>query len=105
MAEGVLFDIAGEIIKKLGSRALQEIEVWWGVKDELQKLECTVSRIRAVLLDAEKKAALNEQVKDWLGKLQEIVYDADDLIDDFATEALQRQVMTGNRMTKENHST
>ncbi|KAF2319561.1 hypothetical protein GH714_017012 [Hevea brasiliensis] len=101
MAERVLFYIAGEIIKKLGSRALQEIGVWWGVKDELQKLKGTVSRIRAVLLDAEKKAALNEQVKDWLGQLQEIVYDADDLIDDFATEALQRQVMTGNRMTKE----
>ncbi|XP_021690882.2 putative disease resistance protein RGA3 [Hevea brasiliensis] len=101
MAERVLFYIAGEIIKKLGSRALQEIGVWWGVKDELQKLKGTVSRIRAVLLDAEKKAALNEQVKDWLGELQEIVYDADDLIDDFATEALQRQVMTGNRMTKE----
>ncbi|KAF2319588.1 hypothetical protein GH714_017257 [Hevea brasiliensis] len=73
MADGVLFDIAGEIIKKLGSRALQEIGVWWGVKDELQKLKSTVSRIRAVLLDAEKKKALNEQ----------------------------RQVMTGNRMTKE----
>ncbi|KAF2319602.1 hypothetical protein GH714_017455 [Hevea brasiliensis] len=43
----------------------------------------------------------SNEVKDWLGKLQEIVYDADDLIDDFATEALQRQVMTGNRMTKE----
>ncbi|KAF2319592.1 hypothetical protein GH714_017387 [Hevea brasiliensis] len=101
MAEGVLFDIAGEIIKKLGSRALQEIGVWWGVKDELQKLKGTVSRIRAVLLDAEKKKALNKQVENWLGELQEIVYDADDLIDDFATEALQRQVMTGNRMTKE----
>ncbi|XP_057989491.1 putative disease resistance protein RGA3 [Hevea brasiliensis] len=100
MAE-VLFDIAWEIIKKLVSRALQEIGVWWGVKDELQKLEGTVSTIRAVLLDAEKKKALNEQVKVRLGKLQEIVYDADDLIDDFATEALQRQVMTGNRMTKE----
>ncbi|KAJ9158813.1 hypothetical protein P3X46_024359 [Hevea brasiliensis] len=101
MAEGVLFDIAGEIIRKLSPQALQEIEVCWGVKDELQKLKGTVSRIRAVLLDAEKKSALNEQVKDWLGKLQEIVYDADDLIDDFATEALQRRVMTGNRMTKE----
>ncbi|KAF2319604.1 hypothetical protein GH714_017467 [Hevea brasiliensis] len=105
MAEGVLFDIAGEIIMKVGPQALQEIEVWWGVKDELQKLKGTVSRIRAVLLDAEKKSALNEQVKVWLGKLQEIVYDADDLIDDFATEALQRRVMTGNRMTKEHSGT
>ncbi|XP_021669473.2 putative disease resistance protein RGA4 [Hevea brasiliensis] len=101
MAEAILFDIAGEIIMKLGSLALDEIGVCWGVNDELQKLKRTVSRIQAVLLDAEKKQALDEQVKDWLGKLQEVVYDADDLLDDFATEALQHQVMTGNRLTKE----
>ncbi|KAF2319551.1 hypothetical protein GH714_016949 [Hevea brasiliensis] len=97
MAEAILFDIAGEIIMKLGSLALDEIGVCWGVNDELQKLKRTVSRIQAVLLDAEKKQALDEQVKDWLGKLQEVVYDADDLLDDFATEALQHKVMTGNR--------
>ncbi|KAF2319578.1 hypothetical protein GH714_017177 [Hevea brasiliensis] len=101
MAEGVLFDIAGDIIQKLGSRAFRDIGLWWGLKDELKKLKATVSSIQAVLVDAEKKQALDEQVKDWLGKLQEVVYDADDLLDDFATEALRRQLMTGNRMAKE----
>ncbi|KAJ9158831.1 hypothetical protein P3X46_024377 [Hevea brasiliensis] len=101
MAEGVLFDIAGEIIKKLGSRAFCEMGLWWGVRDELKKLEATVSSIHNMLLDAEEQQKQNRQVKGWLEKLQEIVYDADDLVDDFATEALRRQVMTGNRLTKE----
>ncbi|KAJ9158798.1 hypothetical protein P3X46_024344 [Hevea brasiliensis] len=101
MEDGILFDIAGEIIKKMGSRALDEIGFWWGVKDELRKLEATVSSIHDVLLDAEEQQKQNHQVKGWLEKLQEVVYDADDLLDDFATEALRRQVMTGNRMAKE----
>uniref|UniRef100_A0A199UAP7 Uncharacterized protein n=1 Tax=Manihot esculenta TaxID=3983 RepID=A0A199UAP7_MANES len=101
MADGVLSNVVGDIITKLGSRALDEIGLWWGVKGELKKLEATVSSIRNVLLDAEEKQKLNRQVKGWLERLEEVVYDADDLVDDFATEALRRRVMTGNRMTKE----
>ncbi|KAG8650149.1 putative disease resistance protein RGA3 [Manihot esculenta] len=101
MADGVLSNVVGNIITKLGSRALDEIGLWWGVKGELKKLDATVSSIRNVLLDAEEQQKLNRQVKGWLERLEEVVYDADDLIDDFATEALRRRVMTGNRMTKE----
>ncbi|KAF2319568.1 hypothetical protein GH714_017063 [Hevea brasiliensis] len=101
MAEEVLFNIAGDIIKKLGSGVLQQIGLWWGVNDELEKLKSTLTTIQAVLLDAEEKSALNNQVKLWLGKLKEVVYDADDLLDDFSTEALRRQVMGGNKVSKE----
>ncbi|XP_021618651.1 E3 ubiquitin-protein ligase UPL5 [Manihot esculenta] len=101
MADGVLSNVVRDIITKLGSRALHEIGLWWGVKGELKKLEATVSSIRNVLLDAEEQQKLNRQVKGWLERLEEVVYDADDLVDDFATEALRRRVMTGNRMTKE----
>ncbi|KAG8650473.1 putative disease resistance protein RGA4 [Manihot esculenta] len=101
MADGVLSNVVGDIITKLGSRALHEIGLWWGLKGELKKLEATVSSIRNVLLDAEEQQKLNRQVKGWLERLEEVVYDADDLVDDFATEALRRRVMTGNRMTKE----
>ncbi|CAK7354168.1 unnamed protein product, partial [Dovyalis caffra] len=42
MAEGVLlFNVAEEIIKKLGSLAAQEVALWCGVKDQLRKLEGT----------------------------------------------------------------
>ncbi|KAG8650155.1 putative disease resistance protein RGA3 [Manihot esculenta] len=101
MADGVLSNVVGNIITKLGSRALDEIGLWWGVKGELEKLEARVSSIRDVLQDAEEQQKLNRQVKGWLERLEEVFYDADDLVDDFATEALRRRVMTGNRMTKE----
>ncbi|KAG8646271.1 hypothetical protein MANES_10G139900v8 [Manihot esculenta] len=63
---------------------------------------CTqTNQTKDVLLVAEKMRNPDVQVKDWLGKFQEVVYDADDLVDDLATEALRRHVMTGNRMAKE----
>jgi Leucine-rich repeat (LRR) protein len=95
MAEGALFDVANGIIGKLGNRALQEILLIWGVKDEIRKFTETVSTIRAVLLDAEAKQHNNE-VKVWLERLKDAMFDADDLLDDISTEALRREVMTRN---------
>ena len=90
-----MFDVANGIIGKLGNRALQEILLIWGVKDEIRKFTETVSTIRAVLLDAEAKQHNNE-VKVWLERLKDAMFDADDLLDDISTEALRREVMTRN---------
>ncbi|VVA34419.1 PREDICTED: putative disease resistance [Prunus dulcis] len=96
MAEGVLFNIAQGIIERLGSRAFEEIGLVWGVNDELQKLKLLVSQLRAVLLDAEQKQASNEAVKEWLQRVEDAVYEADDVLDEFNTEAQWRQMVPGN---------
>ncbi|XP_059450850.1 disease resistance protein RGA2-like [Corylus avellana] len=97
MAEIVLYDTAGSIIRSLGSLALQEIGVLWGFKDELRKLGDTVSSIQAVLLDWEEKQAHNHAIKDWLRKLKDAMYEADDLLDDYSTQLLRRQLMTRDK--------
>ncbi|XP_062151827.1 putative disease resistance protein RGA3 [Alnus glutinosa] len=101
MAESVLFDTAAGIIKSSASLALQEIGLLCGFKDELKKLGKTVSTIQAVLLDAEEQQAHNHAVKDWLGKLKDVMYEADDLLDDYSTELLRRQVMAGDNKAKQ----
>ncbi|XP_052309941.1 putative disease resistance protein RGA3 isoform X2 [Populus trichocarpa] len=102
MAEGVLFTIAEEIIKTLGSLTAQEVALWWGLKDQLRKLNDTVTRIKAVIQDAEEQAQKqNYQIEDWLMKLQEAVYDAEDLLDDFSTQVLRKQLMPGKRVSRE----
>uniref|UniRef100_A0A7N2M525 Disease resistance protein RGA3 n=1 Tax=Quercus lobata TaxID=97700 RepID=A0A7N2M525_QUELO len=100
MAEGVLFDLGMKVLEVVGSLALQEIKLACGVKAELENLKSTVSTIQAVLLDAEKQGSHNNEVKDWLKKLRDVFLDADDVLDDFSTEALQHKVMTGSKMTK-----
>ena len=100
MAEGVLSKIAGGLIGQLGQPALQQIGLLWGVNDELEKLKNTVTSIQAVLLDAEEKQALNNAIKNWLGRLKDVIFEADDLLDDFSTEALRREAMTQNKKAK-----
>jgi hypothetical protein len=60
----------------------------------------TVSTIQAVLLDAEEQHAHNHAVKDWLGKLKDAMYEANDLLDDYSTELLRRQMMTQDKKAK-----
>ncbi|PON96544.1 hypothetical protein TorRG33x02_075250, partial [Trema orientale] len=81
---------AEKIIWGLGSAAVKEIALLWGVKDEITELENTISTIKSVLLDAEEKQAHNHQVRNWIKRLQSVVHEADDLMDDFSTETLRR---------------
>ena len=98
MAEAIPFGLARKIIEKLSSTTFEEIGSIWGVKDELEQLKNTVSTIQAVLQDAEEQQDKNHQVRDWLKKLRDAVYDADDLLSDFSTEDLRRRVMGGEKI-------
>ncbi|KAF9681370.1 hypothetical protein SADUNF_Sadunf06G0218800 [Salix dunnii] len=87
-----------EILNILRSLSAQEVALWWGLKDQLRKLNDTVTRIKAVIQDAEVK---NHQIEDWLKKLREAVYDAEDLLEDFSTQVLRKQLISGNGVSRE----
>ncbi|KAF2320657.1 hypothetical protein GH714_029843 [Hevea brasiliensis] len=97
MAEEIAFSIAEQVITKLGSLAFQEIELISGAKDDMKKLENSLSTIKAVLIDAEEKQEKSLAVKSWLRRLQGIVYEADELVDEVATKDLQRMVQAQSR--------
>ena len=88
MAEAISFGLIRKIIEKLGTMALEEIGLTWGVKDELEKLKNTDSTIQALLQNAEEQQEKNHQVRDWVMKLRDAVYDTDDLLCDFSIEDL-----------------
>lgn len=102
MAELVLTSLAEGIISELGSAAvkafLDEFKLLRSVRDEIEGLKGTMSTIKAVLLDAEDKQATNEQVKVWLQRLNDVMYEADDLLDEFNTEALLQKVVFGTNL-------
>ncbi|CAN6703121.1 unnamed protein product [Malus baccata var. baccata] len=95
MAQGVLFNIANGIVGRLGSLAFQEIGLIWGVQDELQTLKEIVAGFQAVLLDAEQKQA-NIEVKLWLQSVEDAIYEADDVLDEFNAEAQRREMVPGS---------
>jgi hypothetical protein len=101
MAE-LLFVPVERLIEALGSSAAKKIGLLWGVKDEIESLENTVSTIKDVLLDAEEKQAAGDHaVSRWLGRLEDVVYDADDLLDAVSTETLRRDIMTRDKKAKQ----
>ncbi|KAH7855522.1 hypothetical protein Vadar_025801 [Vaccinium darrowii] len=95
--------IAEKLFSKLGSYAIQQIGLAWGVEKELAKMENNISTIRGILLHAEERQLSDGAVKAWLERLEDILYDADDLLDEVATETKRRQVETQNGLVGKVH--
>ncbi|XXG50593.1 hypothetical protein AAC387_Pa02g4573 [Persea americana] len=63
--------------------------LYGGVDGEMKKLSRTFLTIQALLSDAEDRQIKEEAVKLWLEDLKDVAYDAEDIIDEFTTEALR----------------
>uniref|UniRef100_A0A2K1YAU9 Disease resistance N-terminal domain-containing protein n=1 Tax=Populus trichocarpa TaxID=3694 RepID=A0A2K1YAU9_POPTR len=82
MADELVSTLVNTILGNLNTLALEEL----GVAAELQNLESTLTTVQAVRQDAEQKQWKSEAVKNWLRKLKDAAYDADDVLDEFAIE-------------------
>ncbi|XP_037497013.1 disease resistance protein RGA2 [Jatropha curcas] len=91
--ESFVFNVAEKVLEKVASTAYDEICFAWGLEGELKKLEDILSTVKAVLLDAEEKQATNRELRVWLAKLKEALYDAEDVLDEFECETKRRQVL------------
>ncbi|KAJ4826503.1 hypothetical protein Tsubulata_024820, partial [Turnera subulata] len=91
MGEFVLAFVVEEMLKKLASLALERIGLARGFKGKLQKLNDSLTFIRAVLHDAVERQAREESVKIWLRKLRDVAYEAEDVLDEFGYEVLRQK--------------
>ena len=94
--------IAQSLLVKLGSFAGQEFCLAWGLEADIARLEKRLSAIAAVLSDAEQKQSKNNKIRFWLNDLREVLYDAEDVLDEIECETLRRQVVktTGSTSRK-----
>ncbi|XP_028116201.1 putative disease resistance protein RGA4 [Camellia sinensis] len=77
------------VLKNLNSLIQNEVGLLCGVNPEMTKLSSTLSTIQAVLEDAEQTQLQNKAIQTWLKELNDAAYEADDILDECATEALQ----------------
>ena len=91
-AASLAFAVAQTLLTALQLPELKEIIGICGYESKLKKLEDTVTRISAALQDAEAREELSRQQLDYVGKLKDAVYDADDLLDEFITRKQQQQI-------------
>ncbi|KAJ0716989.1 putative P-loop containing nucleoside triphosphate hydrolase, leucine-rich repeat domain superfamily [Helianthus annuus] len=91
MAEPMLFALLPMIIDKLINEASKNIARYKGMGAEIEKCQDSLKLIQDVLADASEKEITNQSVKGWLNNLQHLAYDIDDVLDGWATEAMQHE--------------
>ncbi|XP_072061686.1 putative disease resistance protein RGA3 isoform X1 [Arachis hypogaea] len=94
MAEQIPYGVAASLINKIASLAFREIGRIYGVMDDLEKLKDTLESIKVVLSDAELKQGQNATVAHWIKRFKQVLYDADDLLDDVFIKDLRRKRMS-----------
>ncbi|KAL5788893.1 hypothetical protein ACOSP7_005842 [Xanthoceras sorbifolium] len=85
------------LFHRLASSELLQFLRQEGLYKKLQKWEKTLTMVQAVLGDAEEKQLTDMAVKMWLDNLRDLAYDVEDILDEFATEALSRKLKLQHR--------
>jgi Leucine-rich repeat (LRR) protein len=96
MAEALLSAFLGVLFDRLVSPELLNFARREGLEKKIETWSKMLPRIEAVLDDAEEKQENGFAVKRWLDDLRDLAYDADDILDEFATEALRQKLAGGN---------
>ncbi|KAL0423825.1 UNVERIFIED_CONTAM: Disease resistance protein RGA2 [Sesamum radiatum] len=78
------------IFRTLSSAALKEIGAIWGLQNDLHSLQSLFCTIQLVLQDAEIKQRNSPPIQNWLLKLKDVAYDAENVVDRIATFGLRR---------------
>ncbi|KDO37314.1 hypothetical protein CISIN_1g044195mg, partial [Citrus sinensis] len=91
IGEAVLTASFELLIKKLAS--LELFTQHEKLKADFMRWKDKMEMIQAVLADAEDRQTKDKSVKKWLDKLQNLAYDVEDILDEFETEALRREML------------
>ena len=91
--DALLSTAIGFLFDKLASSDLIKYAREENVYCELKKWEKELQSIRQELNDAEEKQTTQAAVKSWLVDLRDLAYDMEDILDEFAYEAMRRNPM------------
>nr|POF18740.1 putative disease resistance rpp13-like protein 1 [Quercus suber] len=100
IGEAALSSFFEGLFDKLASSDLLKIFQQEKLHADLKNWKTTLLKIRAVLDDAEEKQMTSRLVKIWLVELEDLAHDADDILDEFATEVLRRKLNAEPRTRK-----
>ena len=83
----ILSPIVQVLFDRMASLKAFEFGQWKPSDEVLKKLKTPLLLINAVLNDAEEKQITNPAVKEWVIELKDVAYDAEDVLDEIATDA------------------
>ncbi|KAK2633973.1 hypothetical protein Ddye_028765 [Dipteronia dyeriana] len=91
--EALLFVAITTLFDKLASTDLVQFGRQEQILAALKKWEIILRHTYIVLDDADERQIADRFVKDWLSKVRNLAYDVEDILDEFATEALRRKLV------------
>ncbi|XP_047954816.1 putative disease resistance protein RGA3 [Salvia hispanica] len=80
------------LVQNLIDHSKKEFSLVRGLKKEAKKLSESLDMIQKFLNDAEKRIIPGEAVKSWLKKLENVAFDADNVLDEFNYHLLCKQI-------------
>ncbi|KAL6841445.1 hypothetical protein ACP4OV_028963 [Aristida adscensionis] len=92
IGEAVLSAFMQALFDKVIAAAFGELKFPRDVTEELQNLSSSLSTIQAHVEDAEERQLKDKAARSWLAKLKDVAYEMDDLLDEYAAEALRSKL-------------
>lgn len=100
--EAIAADLAKDSVQSLLKAIVgsigKEIALAWGFKDDLKDLQKKLTRLNYLLSGAESKFGSgspefeNPVLRDWVKKVADVAYRAEDVVDEYAYEVLNRKL-------------
>ncbi|XVF78409.1 hypothetical protein PTKIN_Ptkin14bG0130000 [Pterospermum kingtungense] len=92
MTESLIILVLDQLLSITRQQARQQLKLVTGVDEEVNNLTSQLHAIKAVLEDAEKRQVNESAVKYWLAQLKDVSYDIDDVLDEWNTAILKREI-------------
>ncbi|KAG1358962.1 putative disease resistance protein RGA4 [Cocos nucifera] len=88
----ILDPFVSHFVEKLTTLAEDEVAMLLGVPGEIKALRRRLSSLQVSLVHAERRQFQEPEIKSWLNQLREVMYDADDILDEYViqTERLKQ---------------
>ena len=96
MAEALISVLLEQLASIVYEHTKEKVKLVLNAMKDVQSFSSNLKTIQAVLKDAERKQVLEDDVADWLQKLKDVSFQMDDVIDEWNTELLRRQVEEEN---------
>ncbi|KAL8498625.1 hypothetical protein ACS0TY_021823 [Phlomoides rotata] len=86
MADAVISAVVERVAGIIEEQIRNEVSLVRGVEKKVLTLSNELKRIRNVLDDAEKRGYKENNVKDWLKRLEGVSYEMDDVLDEWTSQ-------------------
>ncbi|XP_077213819.1 disease resistance protein RPM1-like [Tasmannia lanceolata] len=97
MANAVI-SVSGAAMSFLLQKLAEEASSLQGVRDEIDEIKHELESMQSFLKDAETKKHLNEGARNWTMEVRDVMYQVEDIIDEFMYRMEKQQIGHGFKM-------